>query len=51
MSEEQLERLARYFDEEVIAAKNTNAPLELRFRGLLGEGGTYQVEAGGALKR
>jgi hypothetical protein len=34
LSEEQLERLARYFDEEVIAAQNYKI-LGLRFRTLL----------------
>ena len=49
LDKEQLTRFARYFDEKVIA--NTNAPLEFRFRVLLGEGSAYRVEAVGGLKR
>jgi hypothetical protein len=31
--------------------QNTNAPLELWFRALLGEGGAYRVEVAGGFKR
>ena len=51
MNAEQLERLARCFDEEVIAARKYKARHELRFRALPGEGGAYlQVVAGGLIQ-
>jgi len=51
LNKEQLTRLAQYFDEKSLRLQNTNAPLELRFRALLGEGGAYRVVAVGGLKR